>query len=163
MGIEIERKFLVDPNGFAMGTLVGFLAQAHVQVLDQGYMSDKPAVRIRTSEDKAWITIKGKADVTQRARAEFEYEIPRADGLELLEMCRWRLSKVRYTLKLGSDVWEVDAFTGRHKGLYLAEIELESADQHFVRPSWLGAEVTTDKRYSNASLAQTEGRFWENG
>ena len=38
-------------------------------------------------------------------------------------------------------------------GLTIAELELPSEDAQFEKPSWLGAEVTGDRRYYAARLS----------
>jgi adenylate cyclase len=154
MPIEIERKFLVD---------VGELKKANPEMpykfhISQGYLSNDPAVRIRTADKEAWITVKGKGLIT---RAEFEYHIPNADAVELLGLCKSSLEKNRYIFTYGHDVWEVDEFLREHLGLWVAEIELDSPDQVFSHPSWVGKEVTNDHRYQNVYLAEHKDRFWD--
>jgi adenylate cyclase len=56
--------------------------------------------------------------------------------------------------------FEVDVFEGENAGLVLAEIELDREDAPFARPDWLGDEVTSDPRYSNAHLALHPYRSW---
>jgi CYTH domain-containing protein len=76
-----------------------------------------------------------------------------ADARALLKLCgRFRLEKVR--ARIGP--WEVDRYTGRHAGLWLAEIELPRADTPLPRPRppWLSREVTADPRYTNSRLAR---------
>ena len=89
-----------------------------------------------------------------RTRSEFEYEIPPGDADELLSMCASKLTKIRYRLKVGEHVWEIDEFTGAHTGLWLAEIELDHEDAAFERPQWLGREVSEDPHYANSALAK---------
>ena len=141
MGLEIERKFLVRNH-----LLPALPAPDQIA---QGYLSVKPAVRVRlrTAPDgarRAYLTIKGRGLVS---RAEFEYEVPAADGDALLALCTRSLTKRRYVLGR----WEIDEFTDR--ALWLAEIELAREDEPFERPAWLGEEVTHDPGYSNARLA----------
>lgn len=145
MGIEIERKFLVKGEGWrgTPGTEIR-----------QGYLSrDKErTVRVRTTGDRAYLTVKG---LTKGAvRPEFEYEIPLADARELLKLCLPLLiEKRRHIVEYRGSRWEVDEFSGAHAGLVLAEIELQAPDQPFARPAWLGAEVTDDPRYCNSTLS----------
>jgi adenylate cyclase len=114
-------------------------------------------VRIRSRDDKeAFITLKGA--VSGRSRAEYEYEIPIIDGRELLLMADPHvLEKHRHLVPFGGLTWEVDVFGGRHQGLVIAEVELQSEDQHVDMPDWIGREVTDDDRYYNASLSRAEG------
>ena len=144
MGVEIERKFLVLPDKIPL--------QNNGHRFEQGYLSRSPSIRIRLIDyHAARITIKGPGLVT---RAEYEYPIPYEDGVELMALSKSRLSKVRYVVHAGH-TWEIDRFLGSLDGLWLAEIELESAGEDFERPQWLSTEVTDDPRYSNASLSET--------
>lgn len=157
MAEEIERKFLVMHDGWRAGKPT---------TIRQGYLSVAPerTVRVRTKTDstaaRAYLTIKGKSVGT--ARAEYEYEIPIADGNELLDrLCIAPLiEKNRYTLQYEGLTWEIDEFFGENQGLIVAEIELTHVDQHFAKPPWLGAEVSHDHRYFNASLIQHPYSRW---
>lgn len=159
MGREIERKFLVQGDGWRAGQAMRYR---------QGYLStDKTrTVRVRLVEDvtagEAWgyLTLKGKS--TGASRAEYEYAIPVQDARELLEnLCHQPLiEKIRHTLTVGADTWEVDEFFGVNAGLVIAEIELESVDQAFARPLWLGNEVTDDPRYYNSNLVTYPFSHW---
>lgn len=149
MKIEIERKFLIHAAHLSVADL------QNSERLSQGYLSREPVVRVRYAEPphghaKGYLTIKGKG---QLARAEFEYEIPAGEALEMLELCASRLEKTRYFVTVGKHRWEVDSFHGRLEGLWLAEIELESEQEPFEIPGWLGKEVTQDARYANSSLS----------
>ena len=154
MASEIERKFLVHGAGWREGTR---------QRLCQCYLNrDKErTVRVRIAGDQAFLTIKG---VTRGAtRAEFEYEIPMQDAEQLLELSDGPiLEKNRYVLVHEGSRWEVDEFLGDNAGLVVAEIELESEEQPFSRPPWLGQEVTHDSRYYNSNLAGHPYREWRN-
>ena len=154
MGIEIERKFLVIGDGWRQP------AQAQTR-FSQGYLSRVPSrtVRVRIAGDRAFLTIKG---ATQGAtRAEFEYEIPVSDAQQLLAMCDGPVvKKIRHLCVHEGMTWEVDEFLGANAGLVVAEIELQSEDQTFAHPAWLGAEVTGDARYVNANLAVSPFTSW---
>jgi CYTH domain-containing protein len=157
MATEIERVFLVaDPSAVsgAIGTPIR-----------QGYLSVDPdrVVRVRRTADAAWLTIKGRA--VGPARPEFEYPIPPDDADVILALCRDSIvSKHRHRLPAGGGLtWEIDVFRDANDGLVLAEIELPSADTPFERPAWLGAEVTDDHRYRNASLAARPFTTWSEG
>lgn len=144
--VEIERKFLIDTA--LLPPLRGGLE------LRQGYLASdsQKTVRLRMSVDKAWLTIKGKT--TGISRPEFEYEIPMTEARDMWPLCGTQtLEKIRYKLQLGNHTWEIDEFLGRHKGLWLAEIELSSEQEDFQRPTWLTKEVSQDYRYTNAHLA----------
>ena len=152
MSIEIERKFLVVGSAWRQGPGVRF---------SQGYLNrDKDrTVRVRLAGEQAFLTIKGRS--VGATRAEFEYEIPLADGLALLPLCeRPLIEKIRRVIPHEGSTWEVDEFLGENAGLVVAEIELQSEDQAFARPEWLGEEVTSDSRYFNSSLSQHPYGRW---
>lgn len=154
MGIEIEHKFLVSGEGWRQAVT----RQTH---LSQGYLSRDPArtVRVRLAGEQAFLTIKGAT--LGAARAEFEYAVPVADARALLAICDGPVvEKVRSLCPYEGMTWEVDEFLGANAGLVLAEIELDAEDQPFVRPPWLGAEVTGDARFVNANLAVRPFTSW---
>ncbi len=154
MGIEIERKFLVADEGWRQ-------AATRQTRFSQGYLSRDPArtVRVRIAGDAAFLTIKGAT--TGATRAEFEYDVPVADAQQLLAMCDGPVvEKVRHLCGHAGMTWEVDEFLGANTGLVVAEIELQSEDQAFERPAWLGEEVTGDARYVNANLAVRPFSSW---
>ena len=152
MGKEIERKFMVKEGPWrnAKGTRYR-----------QGYLNSAKErnVRVRTMEDKAYLTIKGIA--IGASRMEFEYEIPLQDADELLEICEKPLiEKIRYKVQEGGFVWEVDEFFRENHGLIVAELELESGDQEFPKPDWVREEVTEDPRYFNSNLIKNPYTNW---
>jgi CYTH domain-containing protein len=152
MGIEIERKFLVVGTTWRQAPGVRF---------SQGYLNrDKErTVRVRLAGEQAFLTIKGIS--VGASRAEFEYEVPAADGEQLLKLSDGPIiEKIRRVIVLEGATWEVDEFLGENAGLVIAEIELQSEDQVFARPEWLGEEVTHDPRYFNASLAAHPFSQW---
>lgn len=154
MAVEIERKFRTKG--------VDFLANQEGERLTQGYLSHDPraTVRLRVQGDHAWLTVKGKTHGA--SRSEFEYPIPTADAHAMLEeMCpQGVIDKTRYRIQVGEHVWEVDEFHGDNQGLVVAEVELDSEDQPFERPPWLGEEVTDDPRYYNSALSRTPYGQW---
>lgn len=147
MATEIERKFLVRDSTF--------LTALGGQTLRQGYLSHstQATVRIRIAGDKGFLTIKGQNSGI--SRAEFEYPIPLDDAEALLALCQsGRIDKTRYRVSVGEHLWEVDVFAGDNAGLIVAEIELRYETETFMRPDWLGAEVSDDPRYFNSQLSQ---------
>lgn len=126
-------------------------------LIKQGYLSSnaKATVRVRTMDDaEAVLTLKGATKGI--ARPEYEYGIPIADARELLEMAEPHvINKRRHLVPYGGLTWEVDEFAGQHLGLVIAEIELGSEGQVVELPDWVGAEVTHDDRYNNASLSRS--------
>jgi len=154
--IEIERKFLVLSNDFINE------AFAKKRIV-QAYLSSNPerTVRIRIKEDKAFLTIKGKGNASGTTRLEWETEIPVQAAENLLLICEnGTIDKIRYEVKVGKHVYEIDVFAYQNEGLTIAEIELESEDEYYERPVWLGREVTDDERYYNAYLSQKPFKSW---
>lgn len=154
--IEIERKFLVLSNDF--------ITQAFSQKrIVQGYLSSNPdrTVRVRIKGDKGYLTIKGKSSANGTSRLEWEREISLTEAETLLNICESVIiDKVRYEVKVGQHIYEIDIFSGENEGLIMAEIELESESEIFEKPSWLGKEVTNDERYYNAYLSKKPFTAW---
>ena len=151
---EIERKFLV------VGEYKLF---AHNSIrMVQGYIATgQRTVRVRMSDDKAWLTIKGPSHDGGVSRYEWECEIDRQSAVELLSLAVGSLiDKRRYYVEYEGHTFEVDEFYGDNEGLTLAEVELASADETFARPEWLGREVTGDRRYYNARLREHPYSEW---
>ena len=161
MGIEIERKFLVAGDGWR--------AAAHEVIpMAQGYINDigamdngtqKASVRVRIQGDEAFLNLKSRE--LGRSRQEFDYPIPVADARDLLELCVGGLiDKRRHLVRHAGHLWEVDEFLGDNAGLVVAEIELDSVDEAFERPAWIGTEVTELERYYNLALAAHPYSQW---
>ncbi len=145
MAVEIERKFLLRSDQWRDGAEGEYYCQAYLN-LDKAR-----TIRIRITDSKAFLTIKGPP--TGISRAEFEYEIPQSDAREMLPLCQGSMiEKRRFKILAGKHVWEIDEFLGDNSGLVVAEIELGSEDEAFDKPSWLGKEVSSDPRYSNSRL-----------
>ncbi len=148
MPVEIERKFLI------LGDTWRQEADAGVSIR-QGYLTQdqQPSIRVRVS-DTAKSTLTLKHPRSGLSRLEYEYEIPKSEAEELLELSHGAIVvKRRHNVKMGDLVWQVDVFEGSNHGLVMAEIELTSEEQEFHRPAWIGEEVTQDKRYQNSQLA----------
>lgn len=128
----------------------------------QGYLSREPerTVRVRLAGEKGFLTIKGS--VSGISRAEFDYEIPADEALELLAMCPPPLiEKIRHERWHEGHCWEVDEFLGDNAGLVVAEIELDAAAAEFALPEWVGREVSDDPRYFNSQLAAKPWPSWK--
>ncbi len=155
MAIEIEHKFLVKNNNWKKQI-------KYSSNYKQGYLisDSKRSVRIRISDDKAWINI--KSATIGNNRQEFEYEIAFEDGLEILNtLCEKPiLEKTRYFVPNKQHMWEVDVFEGDNKGLIVAEIELSTIEESFDIPDWAAKEVTDDLRYYNNNLCKKPYRKW---
>jgi CYTH domain-containing protein len=145
--MEIERKFLVKEQLWE-----GIEKHSPSRIV-QAYLvnSAEKTVRIRIKGTQGFITIKGPTQGI--SRAEFEYEIPLKDADELISTFAEKvIEKFRYEISFKNHLWEVDVFKGKLEGLYLAEIELNSEDEHFELPDWVGEEVSTDPNYYNSNL-----------
>ena len=154
--IEIERKFLVTSDAYKV------LACAKNQIA-QGYLNSNPerTVRVRIKGEKGFLTIKGKGNHSGMSRFEWEKEIPVAEAKVLLDLCESGvISKMRFEVKVGQHVFEVDEFYGENSGLIMAEVELGSETESFEKPSWIGEEVTNDERFYNAFLSQNPYSKW---
>ena len=161
MGIEIERKFLVAGDGWRAGA-------ERVQAMAQGYLNDlgaveggtqKASVRVRIEGDRAFLNLKSRE--LGHTRQEFDYPLPVEDARQLLALCVGGLvEKRRHYVRHAGHLWEIDEFLGANAGLVVAELELDSADEAFVRPAWLGEEVTDSPRYYNLALASHPYTQW---
>lgn len=155
MAQEIERKFLVSGD---------FKSEAvKATRITQGYLSSVPerTVRVRIKGDKGYMTVKGIGSDSGASRFEWEKEIPVEDVRELLKICEpGVIDKTRYLVPAGKHTFEVDEFYGDNEGLVVAEVELGSEDEEFVRPDWLGEEVTGDPRYYNSMLMKKPYKTW---
>jgi adenylate cyclase len=152
---EIERKFLVASDGWRVGADQG-------RSFRQAYLAetDRAAVRVRISDGKdAVITIKSAR--SGLSRSEFEYALPVADAEALTELRQGSvLQKTRFRAPHAGRTWEVDVYAGDNAGLVVAEIEIESETAKVDLPQWLGPEVTGERRFYAARLAQHPFRSW---
>ena len=155
MGVEIERKFLVDHQ---LWKQVKKPKGTHFR---QGYLLDdeRRTVRIRVTDKQAYITLKGAAKGI--SRPEFEYKIPTKDAVELLKaFSAPEVEKIRYRIRYGGKLWEVDEFKGANAGLIVAEIELKEENETFKKPAWVAGEVSDNERYYNSNLSTHPFKKW---
>lgn len=155
--IEIERKFLLKNEAFKNEAF----QKLHIK---QGFLSThkKRTVRVRIQDDQAFLTVKGQSSKDGLMRFEWEREIDKQDAENLLNLCKNSIiDKIRYKVKVGDHTYEVDEFFGDNTGLFLAEIELNSKGETFEKPSWLGKEVTGDKKYYNSRLSEKPFKNWK--
>lgn len=148
--MEIERKYLVTSDSYKQ------MAVARYHIC-QGYISREKTgtVRIRITDDKAYLTIKGKPAAGHFARYEWEKEIDVQEAKELIQLCQGTIiDKTRWIVPAKEEglKWEVDEFHGKLEGLTLAEIELTSEEQEVEKPDFVGEDVTSDPRYYNANM-----------
>ena len=155
MAQEIERKFLVKGD---------YKSSTKKETrITQGYLSSVPerTVRVRIKGDKGFITIKGIGNASGASRYEWEKEIPVSEVKELLELCEpGIIDKTRFLVDAGKHTFEVDEFYGDNEGLTVAEVELSDENEDFIKPEWLGEEVTGDAKYFNSMLMKNPYKDW---
>ena len=153
---EIERKFLVTSTDFISESTTQFR-------IVQGYLNSNPerTVRVRIKGEKGFLTIKGKGSDSGISRFEWEKEINISEAEALLLLCeKGTIDKIRYEVPMGNHTYEIDVFAGENEGLIVAEIELQSENESFEKPHWLGKEVTSNERYYNAYLSNYPFKSW---
>ncbi|HPT22473.1 MAG TPA: CYTH domain-containing protein [Bacteroidales bacterium] len=147
MATETERKFLVNKE-------FRHLSVKEINIV-QAYLSIDPdkTIRLRIANENAFLTIKSRISGKTFARSEWEFPIPVEDAKEMMNICvQGRIVKTRYIIPSGKHLFEVDVFHDKNEGLIIAEIELDSEDEQFEKPGWLGEEVTGKPEYYNANL-----------
>lgn len=154
--IEIERKFLVTSEVFKKE------AYKSTRIV-QGFLNTHPnrTVRVRIKGDQGFLTVKGISNEAGTIRTEWEKEIEFSEAESLLKLCEEGIiEKIRYEVKAGKHIFEVDEFFRENQGLTIAEIELNDEDESFERPNWLGKEVTGDIKYYNSQLSNQPYNTW---
>lgn len=156
MALEVEHKFLLANEDWRERV-------ERSVYYKQGYLGGSAlnSIRVRISDSKAWLNIKSATLGTYRQ--EFEYEIPLVDATTILdELCHKPLiEKIRHFVSHENHLWEIDEFFGDNAGLIVAEIELSQIGESFVRPAWIGEEVTHDLRYYNNNLVKNPYKDWD--
>ena len=149
MGIEIERRFLVENEDWKDQVI-------RSESFSQAYLNssvDEWTTRVRIIDNnKGYITL--KSSLNGLINYEFEYSIPRKDAIELIQLSKYKITKIRYQLKINKKNWVVDVFEKSNSSLKISEIELNSESEEIRIPSWCGQEITGIKSLSNASLAK---------
>ena len=152
MAVEIERKFLVCGDYKSSARESSRIVQGYLN------MDKDRTVRVRVRDDKGYMTVKGPTNGV--SRYEWEKEIPRDEAAGLLALCPAVIDKTRHLVDYAGHTFEVDEFHGDNAGLTVAEIELSSEDEQFEKPSWLGEEVSHDRRYYNSQLLLHPFKEW---
>jgi CYTH domain-containing protein len=148
--MEIERKYLITrlPEG----------ATDHPHhLIEQGYLSTEPVVRVRREDDNYYLTYKSKGLLEREeynlplTMESYNHLIQKADG--------HILTKKRYLIPVehsDSLTIELDIFEGRFDGLMLAEVEFETREEAeaFTAPDWFGEDVTFTGEYQNSQLSK---------
>lgn len=154
--IEIERKFLITSEAFKKE------AFKKTRIV-QGFLNTHPnrTVRVRIKGNQGFLTVKGKSNKAGTIRTEWEKEIDVSEVESLLKLCEEGvIEKLRYEIKAGKHVFEVDEFFGDNRDLTIAEIELNDENENFEKPNWLGKEVTGDVKYYNSQLSKKPFKTW---
>jgi CYTH domain-containing protein len=153
---EIERKFLVKNSDYK--------SEAFKKTrITQGFLNTHPerTVRVRIKGNTGFITVKGKSNQSGTSRFEWEKEIHLNEAEELLQLCETGvIDKTRYEVKSGLHIFEVDEFYGDNQGLIVAEVELSTENEAFLKPDWLGEEVTGNVTYYNSKLSKNPFKNW---
>ena len=155
MTVEIERRFLLADDSWRE-------AAGEPQLLKQGYLSveKERTIRVRIADNRAWLTLKGY--ISDVSRSEFEYEIPLPHAEQMMAtMCPFKMEKRRYRVEFGGFVFEIDEYLGGNASLVVAEIELPAEDACFAKPQWLGREITSEGRFTNAYLSRHPYSVWQ--
>lgn len=155
-GLEIERKFLVRDDSYK------HLAYDSSRI-SQGYICSERGrtVRVRLRGDRGYLTIKGPSDAAGMSRYEFEKEITADEAEQLFRLCEpGVIDKTRWLVRSGRHTFEVDEFYGDNEGLVMAEVELQSEDEPYEKPAFIGREVTGDRRFYNSHLRQYPFCVW---
>lgn len=156
MGVEIERKFLVDHKKWCE------VEKPEGYYYRQGYLLNEGlrTIRVRVTDEQGYITLKGPTKGI--TRNEYEYKIPVEDGNELLDgFAATEVEKIRYRIEVANKLWEIDEFLGDNHGLIIAEIELQREDEQFELPGWVTVEVSDDARYYNSNLSTHPFSGWK--
>ena len=156
MTFEIERKFLVSSKDFENQSF----KKTHIK---QGFLNSNKerVVRVRLKNNIGFLTIKGPSNIEGTTRFEWEKKINYSDADNLLDLCEEGIiEKIRYLVQVESHIYEVDVFLGTNKGLIVAEIELNSENEPFIKPNWLAEEVTGDEKYYNSNLSKLPFNKW---
>ena len=155
--IEIERKFLVTSNAYKEESFKS------TRII-QGFLNtdEERTVRVRLKGEKGFLTVKGKSTNDGLSRFEWEKEISKSEAESLLLLCeKGIIDKIRYEVKVGNHIFEVDEFSGDNDGLIVAEVELNSENEAFEKPDWLGKEVTGQIKYYNSQLSKQPYKSWK--
>jgi CYTH domain-containing protein len=162
MGIEIERRFLIPSSQKPLWR--GESLQIKQFYVDEEAIShlipndfDISAIhvwRIRSSQRGCFLTGKGRRVGAKAIEVEWKMGQSEFDIISERNTL-FVIEKTRFLWRGADDIlWEIDEFEGVHKGLIIAEVELESEDQVVQLPEWLGEEITGDNSWSNWTLSQ---------
>ena len=154
MGLEIERKYLVDKDKFRPTSKGVAVEQLYLK------NTKEHSVRLRIMGTQSFITI--KSAISAMVRNEFEYEIPLVEAQQMFNVFKKMptVKKIRYTEMIEGNEWVIDEFLGKNDKLLMAEIELTDEFSSFTKPNWVSEEVTNDPRFHNSNLASNPYNEW---
>jgi len=154
MNLEIERRFLIQNNKWRQYIL------NEVSII-QGYLSsnnDGWIVRLRSENKQFKLTL--KKHIINSTSLEFEYEINRKEGNQILANIKNKIEKQRFYLKVNNQNWIVDVFQDSNAPLEIAEIELASEYEKIFIPDFISKEITGIKNFSNYQLSINPFSSW---
>lgn len=154
--VEIERKFLVTSNSYKNE------AFKSTRII-QGFLNTHKdrTVRIRLKGNTGFITVKGLSTNDGLSRFEWEKGLLKEEAEALLKLCEpGVIDKIRYEVKFGDHIFEVDEFYSENEGLVIAEVELNTENEAFLKPDWLGEEITGTIKYYNSQLSKRPFKTW---
>lgn len=146
--MEIERKYLIS-------SIPEDLSPYKCRLIEQGYLSKNPVVRVRKDNDEYYLTYKGNGLLAREeanlplTKESYEHLIQKADGNII--------TKHRYEIPDGTrKTIELDIFDGVFKGTIIAEVEFESIEEanSYTAPSWFIQDVTNDPQYHNSNMSK---------
>jgi CYTH domain-containing protein len=160
--LEVECRYLLSsiPNGLLE-------SQNYWLIADRYF----PNTRLRLRHMKSASEDENIYKLTQKYRSETQnpYEttitniyLSEAEFTLLKSLEGKILEKKRYPYKAQNHSLSIDVFEGRHQGLILAEMELESKTEigEFVLPSFVLKDVTDDPFFTGGNLiAMTDDAF----
>lgn len=146
--MEIERKFLIS-------SVPEDLSHYKCRLIEQGYLSTNPVVRVRKDNDNYYLTYKGSGLL---AREEANLPLTEEAYLHLIQKADGNvITKHRYEIpdKTGKTI-ELDIFDGVFKGTIIAEVEFETIEEadSYTPPSWFIKDVTNDPQYHNSNMSK---------
>lgn len=165
--MEIEKKYLVK-------WMPKEIENAHVNVIEQAYLSIHPVLRIRKSNEDYILTYKSHEGIDLNkcgdvcvcnevelalTKESYEHLKTKADGV-VISKKRYNIPLAAYSAQYGNLKAELDVFYGELEGLALVEVEFESVSeaQEFQQPDWFGEDVSDDGRYRNSFLSSIRDR-----
>ena len=156
--IEIERKYVIAMPDIG---LIELQDSYTVSDILQTYLESEPGithrVRARSYKDATLYTETKKMRIDKISSFEDERQISEDEYVRLLERIKagtHTLRKTRHTFLYLGQMFEVDIYPEWQRSCIM-ETELDSPGKEVLMPQFISviAEVSGDKRYSNASMS----------